>query len=286
MPDQTVEARFFRHRKRPEWGLGRLLVEQPDRVTLAFEDDVTRVILKRADGLQELDATDRRLLDAIRAELATHGTLCPPWLKYPSIPRGSISWRMGSGEWYVWMLSEWTTGWSPEQHVAHLRRYAPVPLIWSNRIAGRLGVGDPVAEPEARAKLASHGLLERHADAIDRAFDDREPPSQERLLEAQQEGGKRHGHLALCVALTGADGEYATRYCLRALAAEDDFIRSCAALALGHIARRHGHLDQQLARPALERALRDQGRYVAFQAAAAAHDIAYHAGWRPDPVAA
>ena len=55
----------------------------------------------------EPSATDK-LLDAdIARELLTHGTLIPPWAKYPNIPRRSIGWRMGGGEWYRWMWHRW-----------------------------------------------------------------------------------------------------------------------------------------------------------------------------------
>lgn len=83
-----------------------------DRATPAAEVDV------RSD-------TDR-LLDAdIARELLTHGTLVPPWSKYPSIPRRSIGWRMGGGEWYRWLWHRWWERQTAEVKAAYSAEWKP-----------------------------------------------------------------------------------------------------------------------------------------------------------------
>lgn len=47
-------ARFFRHRAKPEWGVGRVLEEAEDRLRLAFEDGQTRTLLKNVPKLEEV----------------------------------------------------------------------------------------------------------------------------------------------------------------------------------------------------------------------------------------
>ncbi len=47
-------ARFFRHRAKPDWGVGRLVEEAEDRLRLAFEDGQTRTLLKNVPKLEEV----------------------------------------------------------------------------------------------------------------------------------------------------------------------------------------------------------------------------------------
>src|SRR5438309_6491365 len=49
-----IAARAFRHEKKPEWGQGVLVQERHDRLELAFDDGVTRLLLKTAPGLFEV----------------------------------------------------------------------------------------------------------------------------------------------------------------------------------------------------------------------------------------
>jgi protein-tyrosine-phosphatase/N-acetylglutamate synthase-like GNAT family acetyltransferase len=75
--------------------------------------------------------TEDRLDDEIAAELAAHGTLLPPWRKYPDIPRRSIGWRMGSGEWYVWAWQRWWHFLDTGARTAYLATWATdVPPTW------------------------------------------------------------------------------------------------------------------------------------------------------------
>ena len=41
--------------------------------------------------------------------------MAPLWLKYPSIPEGSIGWRMGYGESYAEQFYQWFYKLTPEE---------------------------------------------------------------------------------------------------------------------------------------------------------------------------
>ncbi|MDB4957537.1 MAG: Protein-tyrosine phosphatase, low molecular weight [Myxococcales bacterium] len=79
------------------------------------------------------EPTEDRLVRTIREELAEYGTLVPPWIKYPEIPRRSIGWRMGSGEWYLWMWQKWWTDLDEAARAAYLARWKQdAPEAWSD----------------------------------------------------------------------------------------------------------------------------------------------------------
>jgi hypothetical protein len=67
--------------------------------------------------------------------------------------------------------------------------------------------------------------------------------------------------------------------CLRLSSHQDDNVRGNALLALGHLARRFGSLDQA-ARGAVEAGLADPSGYVRGQADSAADDLEHFLGWR------
>jgi hypothetical protein len=81
--------------------------------------------------LEFFKTTDEQLANSIAAELAEHGTLVPPWIKYPDIPRYSIGWRMGSGEWYAWMMGTWLESLAPEEVAAYKAKWPP-PDDWAD----------------------------------------------------------------------------------------------------------------------------------------------------------
>lgn len=76
--------------------------------------------------------TNQELLaEGIAAELAEHGTLVPPFVKHPEIPCMSIGWRMGNGEWYLWLWSTWFNGLEPTARAAYLAQWEPsAPEDW------------------------------------------------------------------------------------------------------------------------------------------------------------
>jgi protein-tyrosine-phosphatase/N-acetylglutamate synthase-like GNAT family acetyltransferase len=70
--------------------------------------------------------TNKELLaNGIAAELAAHGTMVPPFIKHPHIPCMSIGWRMGDGEWYLWMWSTWFNALDPAARAAYLATWEP-----------------------------------------------------------------------------------------------------------------------------------------------------------------
>ncbi|MDR1449072.1 MAG: NADAR family protein [Propionibacteriaceae bacterium] len=53
----------------------------------------------------------------------------PPWLAHPRIPFGSIGWRMGDGESYLWRWHDWFEA-LPDDPRNHYRELFPAPLTW------------------------------------------------------------------------------------------------------------------------------------------------------------
>lgn len=76
--------------------------------------------------LRRFHFTNQELLaSGIAAELTDHGTMVPPFAKYPDIPCMSIGWRMGEGEWYLWMWSTWFNGLDAVSRAAYLATWEP-----------------------------------------------------------------------------------------------------------------------------------------------------------------
>jgi arsenate reductase len=70
--------------------------------------------------------TNQELLaNGIAAELTEHGTMVPPFVKYPDIPCMSIGWRMGEGEWYLWMWNTWFNALDAASRAAYLATWEP-----------------------------------------------------------------------------------------------------------------------------------------------------------------
>jgi protein-tyrosine-phosphatase/N-acetylglutamate synthase-like GNAT family acetyltransferase len=97
---------------------------------LALPDCSTAVAMTK----KLVERTTDDMLDAdIATELAEHGTLVPPWHKFPEIPRRSIGWRMGSGEWYMWMWQRWHRSLDPAARTEYVTRWQPeCPPQWSD----------------------------------------------------------------------------------------------------------------------------------------------------------
>jgi len=51
--------------------------------------------------------------------------MVPPFIKLPHIPCMSIGWRMGEGEWYLWMWSTWFNALDPAARAAYLAEWEP-----------------------------------------------------------------------------------------------------------------------------------------------------------------
>ncbi|HEY5925711.1 MAG TPA: GNAT family N-acetyltransferase [Kofleriaceae bacterium] len=77
--------------------------------------------------------TDEQLAESIAKELAEHATLVPPWRKFPDLPRRSMGWRMGPGEWYVWMWQRWFGALTDAERADYLAAWEPkAPAEWKN----------------------------------------------------------------------------------------------------------------------------------------------------------
>ncbi|HUS28932.1 MAG TPA: GNAT family N-acetyltransferase [Kofleriaceae bacterium] len=74
--------------------------------------------------------TEERLTRDIAAEIAQYGELMPPWAKHPEIPRRSIGWRMGGGEWYRWMWARWWDAQDKATRAAYRAKWVP-PQEWA-----------------------------------------------------------------------------------------------------------------------------------------------------------
>jgi hypothetical protein len=67
------------------------------------------------------------------------GEVPPLWAAYPRVHPMDIHWRMGAGEDYRYLFSEWVASrpWSPEERVAFVRRWHP-PFSWLDWVASFL----------------------------------------------------------------------------------------------------------------------------------------------------
>jgi protein-tyrosine-phosphatase/N-acetylglutamate synthase-like GNAT family acetyltransferase len=77
------------------------------------------------------ETTAEHLVRGVAAELAAHGTLVPPWIKHPDLPRRSLGWRMGAGEWYLDVWRHWWQGVDEAGRAAYRARW-PAPDAWGN----------------------------------------------------------------------------------------------------------------------------------------------------------
>jgi hypothetical protein len=66
------------------------------------------------------------------------GLMCPPWIKFPNLPRKSSGWRMGMGESYLEGFDTW---WSHQARPVRLSARAkyPEPQEWSGFWQSRSG---------------------------------------------------------------------------------------------------------------------------------------------------
>ncbi|HTL32611.1 MAG TPA: GNAT family N-acetyltransferase [Kofleriaceae bacterium] len=102
--------------------------------------------------------TEESLAKGIEAELAAHGTFVPPWVKYPNIPRYSIGWRMGSGEWYQWMFGTWWEQLDETARTEYRSHWTPPPQ-WANYFSEDEGAQDALIARGIADEVAAHGTL-------------------------------------------------------------------------------------------------------------------------------
>lgn len=90
----------------------------------------------------------------------------PPWASFPEIPQGSIGWRMGDGEeyiyrWFDFVREHWL---DQASAMAYLRRHPPAPVRWRSFLMGHLADADRRAHPDrpplpALAREAANVIL-------------------------------------------------------------------------------------------------------------------------------
>ena len=84
----------------------------------------------------------------------------------------------------------------------------------------------------------------------------------------------------IAIDLHEPDAARAQALCVRLSHHPDEVVHGNALLALGHLARRFGLLDEGSVRPAVEAGLTDASKFVCGQADAAADDLGHFLGWR------
>ena len=59
--------------------------------------------------------------------VAIHGAVPPPWYSFPGEHPYSICWRMGGGEAYIMLWSQWWKGqcFDEDQRIAYFRKWPP-----------------------------------------------------------------------------------------------------------------------------------------------------------------
>ena len=77
-----------------------------------------------------------------------------------------------------------------------------------------------------------------------------------------------------------SDPEWAESICVELARHDHPGIRGNAILGLGHIARLHGRLTEQLVKPVIETALGDSDEYAKSNAVSAADDVEFFLKWR------
>lgn len=83
----------------------------------------------------------------------------------------------------------------------------------------------------------------------------------------------------IVISLDPPDAAWAEEICLDLTDHEDPTVRGNAVLALGHLARTTGDLDEGRTRAAIAAALVDEDEYVRGQAEAAAEDLETYMDW-------
>ncbi len=92
--------------------------------------------------------------------------IAPPWVAYPTYTRGTIGWRMGSGEDHMgnfWRFLDKIP--DLQTRVAYLRRHAPAPYTWADFIC-RVLFEDRFSDDEAITHLNQVGLSDLIASDI------------------------------------------------------------------------------------------------------------------------
>lgn len=152
-------------------------------------------------------STDQLLDEAIARELEGRRRLVPPWVKYPEIPRGSIGWRMGAGEWYARMWSRWIDRLASEDVREYWRLYEPIPFPWAGWALSTIDPERVVADEATAARLMGERGFRVGTAAVDGA--ERERPGDGALRFCRQRAVREVAALArLAEAAWGAEERF------------------------------------------------------------------------------
>lgn len=99
----------------------------------------------------------------------------PLWLAYPDIERGSIGWRMGYGEDYLYRFHDWLDKLSQEEREKY-RNLFPEPITWSGWWENedtrdelrQGGLRLPMWQPQGEPKYARNLLMQEAAEGRQR----------------------------------------------------------------------------------------------------------------------
>ena len=112
--------------------LGFVRVEQlPEALNASTQTRISACSTATRMNMTLFMTTDEQLDAGIAEILREEGILVPPWQKHPEIPRFSIGWRMGDGEWYAWMFARWWQRQSDAAKSAYRQMFQP-PEGWQD----------------------------------------------------------------------------------------------------------------------------------------------------------
>ncbi len=87
-------------------------------------------------------------------------------------------------------------------------------------------------------------------------------------------------YVPVWITMDPPDCEWAQNVCIKLSTHEDFNVRGNAILGFGHLARTCGKLTENIVKPLIEKALKDNNEYVRGQAEGAAEDIEHYLKWK------
>jgi hypothetical protein len=91
---------------------------------------------------------------------------------------------------------------------------------------------------------------------------------------------KELARVVLSVGMHAESLPWAEDYCASLGVHADEQVRGNAVMALGHLARRFGGLDEHKVKPVVRRALKDKSAFVRAQVIAALEDMEFFKEWQ------
>ncbi len=87
-------------------------------------------------------------------------------------------------------------------------------------------------------------------------------------------------YAVLSVTLYSENADYAEKICVQLSNHKHFNVRGNAILGFSHIARIHEKLNENIVKPIVENALKDDNEYVRVQAEGAKEDLEHYLGWK------